>query len=155
MMFKTMTRVAILTLVSSTTCAGQIQTAGFQKPACAEECCVEPCGMVCCATVKTVSEKKHCFEVECVPVCIPKVHCPLFRFFASNNPSGCGEEDCDGGCCDGLCGEVRVVHKLKKTSYECEKQVVVWSVRRIDAGCAKCSEGCAPAGGCTVSAVNR
>jgi len=136
-------------LLAGTATAGQIQQAGFQKPSCGEDCCVEPCCMVCHAEIKTVKEKKHCWEVECEPVCIPKVRCPLFDFFrGSSSCDGCGSEGCnDLNCCD-LCGDVRMVRKLVKKEYECEKQVVEWSVRCVSPGCGKCGEGCAPAEGC-------
>jgi hypothetical protein len=130
---------------------GQIQQTGFQKPACAEDCCVEPCSLVCCAEVKTVKEKKHCWEVECEPVCIPKVRCPLFSFFTGHKAdscTGCGTEGCVDDCCDAQCGKVRMVRKLKKKEYECEKQVVEWTVRSANPGCGKCGEGCAPASCC-------
>jgi len=131
-------------------CGGCKATEGCQS-------CCEGCRLVCSPECKTVKEKKHGWDVECEPVCIPKVKCPLFNFFGfgSSKSAGCencGDKSCNGNC-DGrcqqvACGRIRTVHKLKKVEYETEKTVVEWKVKRCAIDCGKCGGGCAPLGCC-------
>ena len=136
---------------------------GCEKPTgCSNHCC-EPCMLVCSAETKMVKVKKHGWEVECEHVCIPKVHCPLFKLFgcgsacsaASNGCQNCGEAGCNGQCCSnggcnqhGACGRIRTVRKLKKEEYEVEKCVVEWSVKKCAGSCGKCCDACAPQSCC-------
>lgn len=129
---------------------------------CSNHCC-EPCMLVCSAETKMVKVKKHGWEVECEHVCIPKVHCPLFKLFGcgsacsagSNGCQNCGEAGCNGQCCSnggcnpqGSCGRIRTVRKLKKEEFEVEKCVVEWSVKKCAGSCGKCCDACAPESCC-------
>lgn len=76
-------------------CSGCKAHAGepIQCPNCASFCKVE---------VETVKEKKTCWEVECKPICIPKVTLPWQK------------------CCTPKCAKMKYVRVLKKEEYECE-----------------------------------
>ena len=122
---------------------------GKAKPAgCCDNARCEPCSYTCCPEVKTVKVKKYCWEVECKPVCIPKVNCPLFSFFRKDNCDPCTELDACGRPLSSLCAEVRTVKKLKKVDYECEKCVVEWKVQCTTPGCGKCCDGFGVPGSC-------
>lgn len=123
---------------------------GKLKPAgCCETANCAPCSYACCPEVKTEKVKKHYWETECKPVCIPKVHCPLLDFFRKDKKDPCTSQDACGRPLNSLCAEVRMVKKLKKVEYECEKCVVEWNVRCVSTGCAKaCDSYGNPAGCC-------
>ncbi len=122
---------------------------GKCKPAgCCDNVDCSPCSYTCCPTVKTEKVKKHCWETECKPVCIPKVQCPLFNFFRKDKCDPCTEVDACGRPLSSLCAEVRMVKKLKKVEYECEKCVVEWNVRCVSPGCGKCCDTIGAPGGC-------
>ena len=107
-----------------------------------------PCNYTCCPEVKTVKVKKHYWETECEPICIPKVQCPLFRFFRKSNCDSCTDAPFNGCSLRGRCAEVRVVKKLKKVSYETEKCVVQWNVRCVSSGAGKSCGSCGATGSC-------
>lgn len=136
---KTIYHVAIFSLML---CAvSQVEAGLFSgkcKPAgsCDSVQC-DSCRYVCCPEVKTEKVKKHCWETECKPVCIPKVRCPLFDFFRKDKCDPCTALDANGRSLSGACAEVRMVKKLKKVEYECEKCVVEWNVRLVSNGCSK------------------
>ncbi len=77
------------------------------------------CGnKVCQAEPTTVKEKKHCWEVECKDICIPR-----FKWWWE--------------CCETppRCGQVKTVKVLKKKEYECEKCGYKWEVKTVDCDC--------------------
>jgi len=87
------------------------------------------CGCKTCRVEReTIKEKKHCWEIECKDVCIPKFKWPW--------------EDC---CCLPECGRVRTVKKLKKVEYECEKCGYKWTIEQVCNGCGQCGQ-CGPGG---------
>lgn len=63
----------------------------------------------CAPTPTTIVEKKHCWEVECKDICVPKFKWPW--------------EKCDS---PPPCGRVKTVKELKKVEYECEKCGYKW-----------------------------
>jgi len=92
-------------------------------------CCptaCEPCGELktkkkCVGEPTTIKVKKHCWEVECKDICIPKVTMPWDR----NRNKCC--DPCDtcgkGSTCEtcNCCARHRTIKVLKKKDYECEK----------------------------------
>ena len=137
--------------------AGAADGCGCSKATEGCHSCCEGCMLICSPECKTVKEKKHCWDVECEPVCIPKVRCPLFNLFgfgsgASACCDSCGDQfcngNCNGNCQQASCGKIRVVRKLKKVEYQVEKTVVEWKVKRCALECGKCCDGCAPIGCC-------
>ena len=155
--------VCSLLLIASSTChAGWNESCGCQKPSsCMNNCCAEPCMLMCCPECKTVKVKEHCWEVDCEYVCVPKVQCPsLLTLLGLKKASclscdGCGQSGCDGRCCNGtgcnqgpLCGKIKAVKKLRKVETEVEKQVVEWKVKACAMDYSKCCNGTAPASCC-------
>lgn len=145
---------------------------GGAKPSgCNKECCFscEPTRLCCQGEVKTVTVKKHCYEVECEDICIPPVTLPKCRLWANEC---CDSSDCccDGcGCategCQNTCGEtcgskspgwlqklcskltacrIRSVNRMKKKEYEVEECVYEWTVTCMpNPGCGKgCADNC-------------
>ena len=110
---------------------------GACKPAnCCQDATCSPCTLVCQPEVRMEMVKKSGWEVECEYICVPKVHCPLFRFFGKR-------DDCEtcvsgnGNNCFGRprCAKVKQVKKLKQVNYECQECVVEWNLRCVSAGC--------------------
>ncbi len=119
------------------------------KPAgCYDNVECAPCSYTCCPEVKTEKVKKHCWEVECEPVCIPEVQCPLFNFFRKNKCEPCSDVDVFGRPLNSLRAKVRVVKKLKKVEYECEKCVIEWNVQCLSAGSRKSRDTTGVESGC-------
>lgn len=90
-------------------------------------CC--PDHYTCCPEVKSEKVKKSCWQTECEPVCIPPVRCPLFDCFRQDHCDPCAGPLFGGRFLSGSCGKIRVVNKLKKVDYECEKCAVEWHAR--------------------------
>jgi len=88
----------------------------------AGKCCCPGCGnKVCCAISEEKTIDKHCYEVECEDICIPKFRMPWEK------------------CCKPKCARVKTVRVLKKVNYECKSCGYKWEVNCVD-GC--CSGGC-------------
>lgn len=83
------------------------------------------CDGVCNPKCSTEKFKKHCWDVEAKPVCIPAVKYPW------------------ESCCTLKCGRARCVNTLKKHEYEREKNVVKW-----DASGVVCAQPGCPCGHC-------
>jgi hypothetical protein len=119
------------------------------------------------ATVEKEKVEKHCWCTETKKICVPKVVCPwskggsgltLFSFL-KNRGGCCGDAYCsdacgccNNGCCGNgcgcmkpRCGKVICVRDLKKKTYECEKCVCKWEIRRLPACC---GQGCCRRSGC-------
>ena len=144
-----------LTLLALTT-----MSAGAKGPLGSSNCCADR--VVCCpnchcyAKVEEVEIKKHCYEVECEKVCIPKVCFPWHKFCFIKKK--CKDDCCDSGCaaapgcCDGgsCCQEgcpqpcpprvgcVRSVRVLVKEEYKCKACECVWEI---------CDDNCCDAHG--------
>ncbi len=146
-LFKYLPLLSLLIALSSTSEAGIF--GGKCKPtgSCDTVACA-PCHYTCCPELKTVKVKKHCWETECEPVCIPRVQCPLFNFFRKTDCDPCTEILFNGRSLNGRCADVRVVKKLKKVSYECEKCVVEWNVRCVSSRAKKSCDGISVSGSC-------
>ena len=119
------------------------------KPSgCCDTCVPQPC-YECCPEFKTETVTKHCWEIECERICVPRVRCPfkkLFSFGGCKSCGGCG--GCTEGCCEQVCccADVRVVRRLVKKEYECEECVVEWHVACKPPCCTDCAIPCAPVG---------
>ena len=112
--------------------------------------CEQPCG-VCRPVAKCEPVKKTCYEIECKTICIPAVtlpwqNGPLAGLLGGGKcgaascgscgasctaPGPCGACGTNGNCKDGfcsdICGEVRAVRTLKKSSKTIgEKLVCEW-----------------------------
>jgi hypothetical protein len=100
--------VSLLVLISSVVFAGH----------CCNTC--PKCDYGVCEPVLTeIGVKKHCWQVECKPVCIP-----AFKWWWEP-------------CCEPPpCGKVRNIKTLKKVEYECKKCGYKW-----EATCVVCGEG--------------
>jgi len=79
------------------------------------DCCPDCGHKVCQPITETVKEKKHCWDVECKDICIPKAKWPW------------------ESCCEPKCARVKTIKVLKKVEYECEKCGTKWEV--IGCGC--------------------
>lgn len=119
-----------------------------KPPGCCDHVECGPCGYACCPEAKTEKVKKHCWETECEAICVPRVQCPLFNFFRKDKCDPCTELDASGRPLSSLGSDVRMVKKLKKVEYECEKCVVEWKVQKVSPGCAKCGAGTGAPGDC-------
>jgi hypothetical protein len=91
----------------------------------------------CKLKVEKAKVKKYCWEVECKPICVPKVRLPW------------------QSCCEPLCAEGRNIHVLKKVEYECEECKYTWTPEE-NGGCANgacCGNGCSNCceSGCTAA----
>ena len=113
------------------------------------------CDHVCQFSVDVEKDPKHCYGVECKPICIPKVVFPWQKKKCSSG--GCASAcdrgcDCAGGACgccatcetpdcscvnNGAC--VKYVRVLKKYEYECEKCKYKWAAVP---GCGSSNGGC-------------
>ena len=154
----TVATVVVTSLMANSSVA--LAGCGCEKATGCNDHCCGPCMLVCSAEKKTLKVKKHGWELECEHVCIPKVHCPLFRCFGSRSAApaccqNCGDSNCNGNCsangsCNpqGACGRIRTVRKLKKEEYEVEKCVVEWSVKKCGGSCGKSCDACPPQSGC-------
>jgi hypothetical protein len=89
------------------------------------------CHHYCKLSVDKEKVENYCWEVECKPVCVPRVHFPW----------ECG--------CPPKCARVIHVNVLKKHTYECEKCAYSWSPEPAEC----CGNGCG-AGGCCDGACN-
>jgi hypothetical protein len=104
--------------------------------ACPEACHVKcpRCDNICHVTVGLEKVKRHCYDVECKTICIPRITFPW--------QIACGTR-CDT-CCDspGMCcpepansAKLRTVRVLKKFEYECERCKYTWSPTCGECGC--------------------
>lgn len=85
------------------------------------------CGCkTCVATPETTKVKKHCWEVECKDICIPRFRWPW------------------ESCCEPACARVKTVKVLKKKEYECEKCGYKWTVQSVCEPCQDHSDKVAP-----------
>lgn len=141
---------ALLLLLAMTISAEAGWLSGKCKPeGCCDNVSCAPCSYVCCPEVKQEKVKKYCWEVECVPVCVPKVKCPLFSFFSKDKCDPCTDLDACGRPLSSLCADVKMVKKLKKVEYECEECVVEWKVQCVSNNCGKSCDGYGVPGSCT------
>lgn len=86
------------------------------KRACPDKAChVEP---------KLEKKKKHCWEIECVDICIPSICFPWTK-----------KKECRTGCMEPRCGRVITVHRLKKKEYECDKCGYEWKMEDCPTCC--------------------
>jgi len=117
---RTLLTIAVLAAVSCSLSAGAFgqnctsqagcQTGGCNVSGCEGGCKThrgEPiqcpnCAKFCKVETETVKEKKYCWDVECKPICIPKVTLPWQK------------------CCTPKCAKMKYVRVLKKEEYECE-----------------------------------
>ena len=113
-----MSTIKTLLAITALTIAAQAAPAG--------DCCPD-CGVkVCKATWEKTKEKKHCYEIECKDICIPKYRLPWQM------------------CCDPECGRVRTISVMKKVDYECESCGCQWEVVCVGNDCCGgCEGGCA------------
>jgi hypothetical protein len=79
------------------------------------DCCPD-CGCkVCQPKQEVIKEKKHCWDVQCKDICIPKAKWPW------------------QSCCEPGCAKVKTIKVLKRVEYECEKCGTKWEV--VGCGC--------------------
>lgn len=87
--------------------------------------------------------KKQCGSTCCGDACCGDACCDT----ACCCGSCCNGSCCSGGCClKPRCGKVRCVRDLKKETYECDKCVCKWEIKRLPPccgdGCCGCGCGC-------------
>jgi hypothetical protein len=95
----------------------------------ADDRCGAPCNCeircprcrCCVPEVEVVKLKKECFEVECVPICIPRITFPWERI--KRCKSSCGELCCQPP----KCAHVRNVRVLVVKEYECHECAYSWT----------------------------
>jgi hypothetical protein len=72
------------------------------------------CDHVCKLSVEKTQQKKHCWEVECQPICIPRVTFPWQK------------------CCrTPKCAKLKYVRSLKKVEYECSVCKYEWTAEPV------------------------
>ena len=67
------------------------------------------CDHVCTLTCESSKEGKHCWEVECKPICVPCIRFPWDK------------------CCKPKCAKIKYVKVLVKREYECEQCKYKWT----------------------------
>ncbi len=131
-LFHLLTLAAMITFVAQTQ-AGHHGCAGADGCGCHVQC--PSCHHYCKLSVDKEKVENYCWEVECKPVCVPRVHFPW----------ECG--------CPPKCAKVIHVNVLKKKTYECEKCSYSWSPEPAECCAGGCGAGCcdgACGGGCNV-----
>jgi len=104
-----------------------------------ERCCPK-CNYTCEFSVTKDKEEKKCFEVDCKPICIPRVTFPWEKGHCNHGDCCKGKDGgCGGGhggdCCPARCAKTKVVKVLEKHTYECSRCKCVWTPT------SKCSGG--------------
>lgn len=95
------------------------------------------CGDACYPTVTKGKETKTCWNVETIPICIPKVRFPWENSCCSK---GCGKD----GCVPPKCGRTKYVNVLMKHEYECSTCKYSWDVNNYKHNNGNCDK--VPAG---------
>ena len=103
--------------------AGRLALAG--ECGCSVQC--PQCDHVCKLTCEETKEMKHCWKVECKPICIPRVKFPW--------------EKC---CSPPKCAKLKYVRVLKKVECECKSCGYKWEAHCVG-GCSK--KSCDAGGG--------
>ena len=114
---KTYCLLGVMLLLTLT--AGFTIGAGLQDGACGCQLHCPRCEC-CLPEVEIEKFKKHCWEVECVPVCIPQVTFPWEH--AKHGHHGCGPLYCPPA----KPAKTRNVHVLKEVEYECQRCRYKW-----------------------------
>lgn len=131
-----MQRIALYCIVAGLACNTPVVFAGhggkLSKPNCTSCDHCPRCKTRCRAEVTKEDVKKHCFEVECKTICIPKVTFPwqLHKLVGKN----CCQDSCS---CPppAKCAKTRKVHVLVKHEYTCPECKYKWTP------CRDCSQG--------------
>ena len=93
-----------------------------------DDCCCQvecpQCHHVCKVSVDKVKEEDYCWEVDCKPICIPRVHFPW---------------EC---ACPPKCAKIKYVNVLTKKTQECEVCKYTWTPTETCCG-GGCEGGCA------------
>lgn len=97
----------------------------------------------CEVTTEEGKVTKHCYEIECEQICIPKVRIPWhllgqkFSRKSKCDTGGCETPDCSPP----PCGKVRTIRVLKKKEYECKVCKCKWTPVCNEGGCDTGSAG--------------
>ena len=138
------------------------------------------CSEPCFPSVSKSKTTKHCFAVDCKPICIPAITFPWQKCNGKCDGASCQDKGCqakragkDGKGCSGKncggkgkcpaancqtpakCGRVRYVKVLRKHEYECSSCKVTWSVDRNGGDKAKAQPTEAPLPADTASDYGR
>ncbi|MCA9150884.1 MAG: hypothetical protein KDA92_16345 [Planctomycetales bacterium] len=119
------TMFAMLSLAMTLSCVAPAMAgdcAGSPGCGCHVQC--PECSYYCKVEAETEKVKHHCWEVDCKPICVPRVKLPW----------ECG--------CEPKCAYVKKVHVLKMKEYECEK--CKYTFTPVEIGC--CNDGCCNSG---------
>lgn len=92
-----------------------------------ETVCCPACDYVCRFSCEKVTETNHCYNVECKPICIPRVTFPW-------------QKCCEADCGPARCAKVKVVNTLVKKEYECTRCQHKWTPVRKGC-CNGCNQG--------------
>lgn len=109
---------AMLFAAAATTMAGDQHGHGPTNGAHGNQVCCPACNYVCEFSATKTKEEKHCYEVDCKPICIPRVTFPWEK--------GHGQGKC-GDCSPARCAQVKVVKVLEKHTYECSRCKCKWT----------------------------
>ena len=104
--------------------AATMQAAGGDKNASHGRCRLCPgCGHDCTLEVSKDQEARNCYDVECKPICIPRV------VFPWQKKACCDTKGCDGKSCCTLNNGARTkyVRVLKKYEYHCSVCKYKWN----------------------------
>lgn len=118
--------VALLVAMSHTASAQHRSGCAVQSDCTARPTCCPSCSARCIFEAKPITVEKSCYEVDCEPICVPKVRFPWQK------------------CCEPMCAEIKWVNVLKTRTYECEDCEYSWKVEWDGNGCS-CEDHAAPA----------
>lgn len=131
-----------LMLASAQFVSAQSFNIGCADSGCASQgaCCNEPtccpnCHATCVFEAKMVKVDKSCYEVECKPICVPRVRFPWQK------------------CCEPVCADIKYVKVLKVKKYECEECEYSWKVDEQPCSCGGCESMGIPASAIPTPAV--
>ena len=128
--------------------------AGGYGGGCDDGCCLTcpQCNGCCDLKSEKVDEDKHCWKVECKPICIPRIVFPWQKPLRGGRHGNGYCDSCTGGACcgDGCCNEcrshngahVKIIKVLKKHTYTCPTCKYSWTPPEC------CGDGCSGDGCC-------
>ena len=123
---------------------------GKHKGGCRARC--PSCDCLCTLSVSVEQATKHCYEVECKTICIPRVvfpwqkkDCGKGKNFGDGSGNNCGSgkvcSKCRGKGCSVCCSranngaKVKCVRELTKFEYECPECKYKWTPSANICGC--------------------
>lgn len=98
------------------------------------------CNWACELQAETVAETEHCWQIESVPICVPRVTFPWEKRCHHCGTRGCTAQTCGLAAAQRKGAKVKCVRRLVKKEYECQRCEYEWSPKRLPC--------CGPPGSC-------